>query len=364
MSEAENTIATEENSHIIISNSKSNNEGNDHQHNQEMIDEILELKTKIASIVGNIKDTKSVCNKYENEIQYLQEYISTLMKIESSKMSEPASTIARDMIAEYGIHKTNDENEFIGDHTITSLPSHPAAAKLRTNNGIGIGLLQRVNVGSFDNLVRTHVSDADNHYGLIQETSVIECSQLPVGLNKRADRKASNQSSMTEDLFYEASPVLDGSTSPLVPTKSGIKFYPTLIERYPTTIEINHAPQMTEALPEFCNLSLSSLKKRYPNNHIYYCSPLREERYTSDELDELKLISILSEEIRHLDEDKSGNRSMLTRLYNSLHSLFFYKTIDVNSAWNIPDHDITSSDSCDDNESTYELEDTRLLLYS
>lgn len=47
---------------------------------QDKIDKIIELKYKIDSLINNIRDSKSVCDKYDNEIQYFQEYIGGLMK--------------------------------------------------------------------------------------------------------------------------------------------------------------------------------------------------------------------------------------------------------------------------------------------
>ncbi|KAK6462864.1 hypothetical protein DFJ63DRAFT_175944 [Scheffersomyces coipomensis] len=61
------------------------NNNNKHLGNQEMIDEIMELKSNIANIINTIRDSKTVCSKYENEIQYLQEYIGTLMQSEDLK---------------------------------------------------------------------------------------------------------------------------------------------------------------------------------------------------------------------------------------------------------------------------------------
>lgn len=47
---------------------------------QEKIERIAELKNKIDTLINNIRDSKSVCDKYESEIQYFQEYIGGLMK--------------------------------------------------------------------------------------------------------------------------------------------------------------------------------------------------------------------------------------------------------------------------------------------
>lgn len=47
---------------------------------QENIDEIVALKAKIAALIANVRTTKTVCDKYENENQYLQDYIGSLMK--------------------------------------------------------------------------------------------------------------------------------------------------------------------------------------------------------------------------------------------------------------------------------------------
>ncbi|EGV60310.1 hypothetical protein CANTEDRAFT_116359, partial [Yamadazyma tenuis ATCC 10573] len=46
----------------------------------EMIQEILQLKASISHLVGNVRDIKMLCEKSENDNQYLQEYVGTLMK--------------------------------------------------------------------------------------------------------------------------------------------------------------------------------------------------------------------------------------------------------------------------------------------
>lgn len=46
----------------------------------QMIDEILRLKSSINSLTSNIRDTKTVCEKYENDNQYLQDYVGTMMQ--------------------------------------------------------------------------------------------------------------------------------------------------------------------------------------------------------------------------------------------------------------------------------------------
>lgn len=47
---------------------------------QQMIDQITEYKQKISDLTNNVRDTKSLSEKYEHNNQYLQEYIGTLMK--------------------------------------------------------------------------------------------------------------------------------------------------------------------------------------------------------------------------------------------------------------------------------------------
>lgn len=47
---------------------------------QQMIQQITDYKQKISSLINNVRDTKSLCEKYEHNNQYLQEYIGTLMK--------------------------------------------------------------------------------------------------------------------------------------------------------------------------------------------------------------------------------------------------------------------------------------------
>ncbi|CUM46748.1 uncharacterized protein AC631_02430 [Debaryomyces fabryi] len=47
---------------------------------EEMVTEILSLKLKIATLISNIRDTKTLSDKYDNENQYLQDYVGSLMK--------------------------------------------------------------------------------------------------------------------------------------------------------------------------------------------------------------------------------------------------------------------------------------------
>lgn len=47
---------------------------------QELVSEILRLKGEINTMVGNIRNTKSLCEKYESENQYLQDYVGNLMR--------------------------------------------------------------------------------------------------------------------------------------------------------------------------------------------------------------------------------------------------------------------------------------------
>lgn len=46
----------------------------------EKIQEILRLKKDIAVLLLNVRDQKTVADKYAHENQYLQEYIESLMK--------------------------------------------------------------------------------------------------------------------------------------------------------------------------------------------------------------------------------------------------------------------------------------------
>lgn len=52
----------------------------DHLLKQEKIDQIFLLKGKLSQLIENIRDTKLVCDKYENENQYLQDYVGNYMK--------------------------------------------------------------------------------------------------------------------------------------------------------------------------------------------------------------------------------------------------------------------------------------------
>lgn len=47
---------------------------------EEMAEEILELKLKVSTLISNIRDTKTLCDKYDNQNQYLQDYVGNLMK--------------------------------------------------------------------------------------------------------------------------------------------------------------------------------------------------------------------------------------------------------------------------------------------
>lgn len=47
---------------------------------QEKVQEILKLQEKINLIIRNIRDSKTICDKYESDIQYFQDYIGQLMK--------------------------------------------------------------------------------------------------------------------------------------------------------------------------------------------------------------------------------------------------------------------------------------------
>lgn len=51
---------------------------------QAKIDEILSLKTRISTLIENIRDTKLICEKFDNENQYLQDYVGNYMKTNSS----------------------------------------------------------------------------------------------------------------------------------------------------------------------------------------------------------------------------------------------------------------------------------------
>lgn len=48
--------------------------------NEEMVAEILDLKLKISTLISNIRDTKTLSDKYDSENQYLQDYVGSLMK--------------------------------------------------------------------------------------------------------------------------------------------------------------------------------------------------------------------------------------------------------------------------------------------
>lgn len=50
------------------------------QTKEEKVASILALKAKISALLTNVKDTKILCEKHENENQYLQDYVATLMQ--------------------------------------------------------------------------------------------------------------------------------------------------------------------------------------------------------------------------------------------------------------------------------------------
>lgn len=47
---------------------------------EDMIKEINRLKSSISSLASNIRDTRHVVERYNNDNQYLQDYVGTLMK--------------------------------------------------------------------------------------------------------------------------------------------------------------------------------------------------------------------------------------------------------------------------------------------
>ncbi|CAH6722862.1 SCOCO-like protein 1 [[Candida] jaroonii] len=47
---------------------------------EDMIREINKLKASISSLASNIRDTRHVVERYNNDNQYLQDYVGTLMK--------------------------------------------------------------------------------------------------------------------------------------------------------------------------------------------------------------------------------------------------------------------------------------------
>lgn len=52
---------------------------NNDQSKEDTISQILEYKQKIDVLVNNVRNTKRLCEKYDNENYYLQDYIGTLM---------------------------------------------------------------------------------------------------------------------------------------------------------------------------------------------------------------------------------------------------------------------------------------------
>lgn len=46
---------------------------------EEKVEQIRILKAKITSLISNVRDTKRICDKYENENQYLQDYVGSMM---------------------------------------------------------------------------------------------------------------------------------------------------------------------------------------------------------------------------------------------------------------------------------------------
>lgn len=65
-----------------MSSIESSQESSSQLTEQQKIEKILELKAKINSLISNIRDSKVVCDKYESDIQYFQEYIGLLLQKE------------------------------------------------------------------------------------------------------------------------------------------------------------------------------------------------------------------------------------------------------------------------------------------
>lgn len=47
---------------------------------KDKVDEVLRLKADIAKLIHNVRLQTAVCQKYENENQYLQDYIGSVMQ--------------------------------------------------------------------------------------------------------------------------------------------------------------------------------------------------------------------------------------------------------------------------------------------
>lgn len=47
---------------------------------QQKVAEILKLKTELQRLVKNVRDQRVVCEKIEQENQYLQDYIGSVMQ--------------------------------------------------------------------------------------------------------------------------------------------------------------------------------------------------------------------------------------------------------------------------------------------
>lgn len=46
---------------------------------QQTVDTVLGLKSDIAQLIGNIRSVRRLCDKYDNDNEYMKEYVGTLM---------------------------------------------------------------------------------------------------------------------------------------------------------------------------------------------------------------------------------------------------------------------------------------------
>lgn len=91
-SSSKNTVEEEPSSKAIqgtinkeTKEKKEKKEKIDDKLNDEVIEEILQMKLKINTLIANIRDTKTLCDKYDTENQYLQDYVGNLMQTEELK---------------------------------------------------------------------------------------------------------------------------------------------------------------------------------------------------------------------------------------------------------------------------------------
>ncbi|KAK6462863.1 hypothetical protein DFJ63DRAFT_336165 [Scheffersomyces coipomensis] len=282
---------------------------------------------------------------------------------------------------------SHDENEnihyFYGTSSKTPVftsSSSSAAAKINQSipmkrmkpkssiefyKGSTIDTLKKLNAQSYENLPLSTLKPIKP--AILARQRLVSSSVIQNAIFRR---EPSNYTSTTEDLFFEASPVLPISPSldnPLIQNNkiiddntSEVKYFPSLLtESYPQIVEVDHKPHMSEPLSNSKDkLSLASIKSTSDGtiNAFPFCDPC----YTNEQLNEVKLMNILKEEIDLLDINVQKSP-----VFEYIKKLLFYKQLNQDSAWNI----IGDKESEDEQESLFDydsdddIEQVRCLLY-